>query len=1046
MNTWDARVLGATVGAVVFGLASGGSGTLPGIVVGVVLAEVYNRRDRPESPPDPWVNKASDPVPGSPDLRVEAFIADAVDQGVITVETAQALQRFHRRRLVEPERDRAEDPQPVPRPTVAPSPSKPATPSAVPDSWSPPVTPTPAARQRSASPEPGPARTPSPAPRYFDGLKERLSRLRREVASDLAVHGFSYVGMALTFVGVFGYMFFSFQDLEDKYQPIVEAIIPTVFFGWAWYLRRHAASIVARVLELLGGLVLPVILYAALVDNAPVPPDLTGDLLIGGLVVVAALIAALYWWWSARHEESGLHYLVGPVLWLGALAAGFVFKADEPLVGPAITRLVSPQGATAAVGVAITLLVAYGVGSRRFRNSVMVAAVPAVPIAYAITVGLSIGEDWSREWPILIAGVASLVSIELLARHFERIDEVRLIEPIAMALVIVPLGFVLGPDWTGAVSVIVYLAWFEWNLPEGPAIGAGPALALAGVGAGLVLSIAEPWAATVAFGLVSLWSHLRRRTGLPIERSTPLLSGTAALLPVGFAYSLVLATRNDVAWLVLGSIAMAVAIAIRVTRSRDGFLTAWLLAVSLAVAVGSAYHWFETVGVEPQLVPTLAALAATAISSALMASNGASRIWLTSVPVVMGIAVTLDAWNVTGPRMWEVWSLVGVAAVGAACGWRKPPAGHLGLLGHSLGAVALVGAVPDGSTALIAWTGGWVLTTITEETGGDSAGGLITRAMGNLSWTRAAEVSRAIPGIFMTASAPFAMVAMLGWWNTFAERRSWTGAALSLLAVAYAIITRVLTDRRPLSTVLAAGAMVLAVVGIAVAAPVAWPSLMASAALVAVALILGGPMGNTLFAWLAWAMSGVFAAQLAYQAGVSSGSLHLVVFAWATLLLGGSIAADRVIAGPRETGVGIRVVSLHPCRESASARGHRGAGPPADPIGGTRRRAGGLCVVGPGCRRHLRHVGIGHADRRRHAARIRLCHPRHGGVGGPRAVQAGVDAGRCRCSPGRLLVADRTSGPLYRRGTRQVGPSSVDGGGDRGRRGHDRFVRQRHDA
>jgi hypothetical protein len=137
-----------------------------------------------------------------------------------------------------------------------------------------------------------------------------MSRVWDAIVSDVALHGFSYLGVLLTFIGVLGFLLFAFADLPDASQPFVELFIAMIFFGWAWVLRRQDAEHVADGMELVGGLVLPLIVFAGLVDNAPIPPDFQEGALVAALTVTSVLLALGYAWFSARHPDSILRYIV----------------------------------------------------------------------------------------------------------------------------------------------------------------------------------------------------------------------------------------------------------------------------------------------------------------------------------------------------------------------------------------------------------------------------------------------------------------------------------------------------------------------------------------------------------------------------------------------------------------------------------------------------------------------------------------------------------------------------------------------------------------
>jgi hypothetical protein len=766
-----------------------------------------------------------------------------------------------------------------------------------------------------SAPVPRPIPPPQPSgPTRSERIRARLGEIGEAIGSDLAVHGFSYLGLVLTFAGVFGYMFFSFQDLEDQYQPIVEAAIPIVFFGWAWYLRRRKASIVAGVLELLGGLILPIIIYAALVDSASIPPDLEGGPLVVGMIVVAVLTAAGYAWWSGRHPVSRLGYLVGPALWLGGLAAGFVFKTDEALQGPAITRLVPAQGATGAIAIALTLIAFHFWFKGRLRRPTMIAALPAVAIAYALAVGMEAAVGWTNGSPIVVAGAATYVSISLLALHFERIQELRIIQPLAIAAIIAPLVPTFGAGWAGTLAFGAYLAWTEWTLHVDGSAGMGTWIALGGAALGLGAAFTEPWGAVVSVAAVSMWAHARRISGSRIPGSRVALIGIAFVGPFVFGETLLEAINHEAAWFTLATVALVATGAVRATRSDDRFWWLWLPSVVAASGIGPAIEWFS--GTIDQAGLVLAALSMSTIAIAATPVWRALRVWLAAAGIVTTTLVALDAAGATWDQAWLTWAGLGLAGTAAAAAWHRHEAGHLALIGHGIGITAAIGALGSdvGAITLTFMTVGLISSTVVDELGGESAGSLLASAILTMfpsETPRLVRWIRSVPAFLAVAVTPFATVDLLQEWPAFADHRSWSGIALAGLAIVYAAATRLLRTERPVRRLLAIGAMAQSAIAIAVAAPVAWPSIIASAASLGIVFILAGDLREVAFTWFAWAMSGVLVTLLAKQAGVPSDWLHVVVVSWGGALLLGGLVADQVRHGPRQPGDGVRDPEFH---------------------------------------------------------------------------------------------------------------------------------------
>jgi hypothetical protein len=657
----------------------------------------------------------------------------------------------------------------------------------------------------------------------------------------------------------------------------------------------------------LGGLLLPLAVYASLVDSAPVPPDPTGGWLIVGLMVSSLLIAAAYAWWSARHPDTWLRFLVAPMVWVAALAPGFAFKTDEALVGDAITRLVSAQPAISAAAIAITLLLLTRHPERRLAAPSFTAAVPAVPIAYLLTVALVANEGWADPAPLVLAGAASLVSVELLARRFGYATEVALARPLLLAIALAPLIPLWGVGRTGLIAVVAYLAMVEWGVRKG-SDPVAVALTVAGVGGGLAMSVAEPWSMVVAWSLASVWAHVRRVDGLPLDDDELTATVAAATLPFGVAVGLILALPDGLALVVIGAVLVAVTAGVRWSKSDDVFWTYWLTGAGIALALGSVTWYLEGGGA----ASPWAAVTATMLAALTLAAGRdwpVLRVWMTSAAAAAALAIGLDVAAVTDQAAW--WAVVGLATVAAATLWSRPAAAHLAVIGHLVGLGALLGggSAEAGAIAVGAWSAGWLIAVLADGYGRPSVGALVGRsslragAFGE-EFRRTVE---AAPSVILAASIPFAVLAGADLWDRFADNRSWTGVSLSLMAVGYAVVASWQAERRPLSSVFAVGAAVLSVAGIAASAPASWPVIMAAAATIAVSWLVARPRHWTLYIWFAWVMSAVMVILLAERAGVPVANLHLVVLGWGAVLLIGGLLVDEARAGRRHRGEGLRI-------------------------------------------------------------------------------------------------------------------------------------------
>jgi len=111
-----------------------------------------------------------------------------------------------------------------------------------------------------------PRTAPEPANRRPDSaFSSWWARTVQAVGTDLAVHGIAYLGVALFFVGAFGLVVFAFGDVTPGLRPLAELVIALApFVAGAMLLKRRAIT-VGRALEVLGGILLPIMVLTSLV-------------------------------------------------------------------------------------------------------------------------------------------------------------------------------------------------------------------------------------------------------------------------------------------------------------------------------------------------------------------------------------------------------------------------------------------------------------------------------------------------------------------------------------------------------------------------------------------------------------------------------------------------------------------------------------------------------------------------------------------------------------------------------------------------------------
>lgn len=220
----------------------------------------------------------------------------------------------------------------------------------------------PLAGSRAPVPAPPPASIPGPAPVTVrepvppPAPTETLSRVRRikeVIVSDVAVHGLAYLGVLLLFAGAFGFTLFSFGSVRVGLRPVAEIGMPGMLLGSAWFLRRRGAPVVATGLGVIGGLLLPVMLFASFVDGVAFPPEVHGTALALTLAAVAAALAAAYAAYTVRQPDASVRYLVAPMVWFACWAGGLLLAGGAG-AGIDLRRWSAGQLAFVSVGVAAT--------------------------------------------------------------------------------------------------------------------------------------------------------------------------------------------------------------------------------------------------------------------------------------------------------------------------------------------------------------------------------------------------------------------------------------------------------------------------------------------------------------------------------------------------------------------------------------------------------------------------------------------------------------------------------------------------------------------
>lgn len=226
--------------------------------------------------------------------------------------------------------------------------------------------------------------------------------------------------------------------------------------------------------------------------------------------------------------------------------------------------------------------------------------------------------------------------------------------------------------------------------------------------------------------------------------------------------------------------------------------------------------------------------------------------------------------------------------------------------------IAVVEGDVDRLATIGAWSAVWLVVVVGHEFG---RAPLIELGVSAVRPDRRVRTRRWLAGgaaVVLGASVPFVVASAGRAIGLLADHRSWTGVAMSLVAIAYAAAARMAASRRPLGPIAATSAFALSLVGVSIAAPDPWPSILAVMAPIVVTLVIGGTLRRPVMTWVAWAASAVLAVLLGTRAGLHGHDLAVVLAAWGAACGAGGLAIDEALRGRRRTGEGIRSPWLVP--------------------------------------------------------------------------------------------------------------------------------------
>lgn len=621
---------------------------------------------------------------------------------------------------------------------------------------------------------PSPPAAPGPIARWW-------ARSREAIGSDLAVHGLAYLGVLLFFVGAFGLVAFAFGEVASGLRPVAELVIAVVPFVTGALLRRRGAVVVGRSLEVLGGLLLPVMAVTTLVDGVGFPPDLHGTALVVGATASTALIAMAYAAWTRRGADSALRHVVAPAAWF-AVGMATLGLAREVPTGKGVATPSAAQAAAMLTALAVSVAWGRFRPQARLARPTLGAAVIGVPVLALMALLAAAAEGWPSI-PLLVSGTAVLAALHLL-RGSVPSGAVDVTSPLWWAIVWAALS--AGPPSTAVIAAVVAVGFvvllelgaaarragdqspnaLSGGEPGGAPVRSAPNTALAeeaaeesvvpgqvevhpadlglvlsglGAAAALLAAWPDPRWASAALGLGAVWAAIRRAAPFSTSQGPAAAGGfldaVAALLPVFALAAVGRATSPAVAVVTAAAVVAAVTVlAMRPWLRRepeDRYWMRWWQFGVPAVVLAALIVWQPALTTAEKWATTLALALLAGVSTV----GPVARLWRPVVVGVLGLATWLtgaatiplvDLLRIALP------ALVGLVLVLLVhlTTWRgRVDGGSIALTGHGLAAVAV----------------GMALSTA-------PAGGLgsVVLPHGQLGWALVAALAAATAGVMVT--------------------------------------------------------------------------------------------------------------------------------------------------------------------------------------------------------------------------------------------------------------------------------------------------------
>lgn len=715
-------------------------------------------------------------------------------------------------------------PEPVQQPWQAPQ-GWPGT-----QGWS--GTPRPAAQHPTLQhPSPVQPRVPSPA-----------SRLAASITSDLAVHGLAYLGVALLFIGVFGLVAFAFGDVTPGLRPVAELVAAVVPFVGARLLLRSGAVVAGRALELVGGLLLPLMVVTSTVDGFGFPPDIHGVGLVVTLAVSCLLIATAWTAVVRRHPASGLRFAIAPVVWLAAGMAALGAGRDLP-TGQDVATPVTWQVATMTGALVATLAAARFTRPSVIGRSTTTAALAGWPVIAVLGIATSVSAGVPRG-ATAVLGMLLLVATEL-ARPRISPAVVDAMQPLLWAALAVLLGDGLGPARVSAVAAIGFTVLVEAALRRGRR-GVAVWLPLAGLAVAVPVALANPGWAAALMAVLTVWATIRRRLPGSSGLGAAFATGTGLFPAIGLA---ALASASSITTALVTATALVTSTTVPAVREllrrdeADRYWDGWWQVAASGTALVACLTFL--VADHEQRWTCVVVLAVLTVLGGIGPWSPHVRVITVTAQATVGWLMLASQWGIGQPgfAMAGLSLLMVAYPVGARgrVATRWPPAA-VGLSGHALALLTLLTTGgPAALTAVVAAaTAGMAVTAVHDRSDASPVGATLERAG-----------LRALPWVLAAIGAPVSCWLLLDATGVMGLDSAWAAAVPAGAAVLLALVSR---GRLPRRGTLSVGCVaVFSAVGAVGVSAEPWVLAASLAAFIVTVVALPRVMRVAPLVWLAWA-------------------------------------------------------------------------------------------------------------------------------------------------------------------------------------------------